>query len=149
MKIVVPVQKTEIKGRGDPPRCPRDTPLSAKVGTKFADQRRSLVGIVRLRTNGHGVRLYIYSSARIYTHRDRVAFLFGELRSNAVLTSDAGAGNTRHHVARNVHSWRCNSNRSWALMWHWIGCSALCTRRDHLFNALWHGPGRAVLCSLR
>jgi hypothetical protein len=29
-------------GRRDPLRLPRDTPLSAKVGTNFADKRRSL-----------------------------------------------------------------------------------------------------------
>jgi hypothetical protein len=29
-------------GRRDPPRWPRDTPLSAKVGTNFSDNRRSL-----------------------------------------------------------------------------------------------------------
>jgi hypothetical protein len=29
---------TEINNRGDPPRRPRDTPLSAKVGTKFRKQ---------------------------------------------------------------------------------------------------------------
>jgi hypothetical protein len=32
----------EIKDVGDPPRWPRDTPLSAKVGINFADKRRSL-----------------------------------------------------------------------------------------------------------
>jgi len=36
---VAPVHKTEINGRGDPLRWPRDTPLSAKVGTNFADRR--------------------------------------------------------------------------------------------------------------
>ena len=41
-KVEAPVQKTEMNGRGDPLRWPRDTPLSAKVGTNFADQRRPL-----------------------------------------------------------------------------------------------------------
>jgi len=36
------VYKTEINGFGDPLRWPRDTPLSAKVGTNFADRRRPL-----------------------------------------------------------------------------------------------------------
>jgi hypothetical protein len=35
-------QKTENNGRGDSLRWPRDTPLSAKVATNFADKRRSL-----------------------------------------------------------------------------------------------------------
>ena len=43
-KVAAPVQKTEINGRGDPLRWPRDTPLSAKVGTNFADRRRPLCG---------------------------------------------------------------------------------------------------------
>jgi len=43
------VQKTEINGRGDPLRWPRDTPLSAKVGTTPTGGGRS-VGIVRSRT---------------------------------------------------------------------------------------------------
>ena len=41
-KVAAPVQKTEINGRGDPLRWPRDTPLSAKVSTNFADRRRPL-----------------------------------------------------------------------------------------------------------
>jgi len=41
-KVAAPVQKTEINGRGDPLRWPRDTPLSSKVGTNFADRRRPL-----------------------------------------------------------------------------------------------------------
>jgi hypothetical protein len=41
-KVAAPVQKTEINGRGDSLRWPRYTPLSAKVGTNFADKRRSL-----------------------------------------------------------------------------------------------------------
>ena len=41
-KVAAPVEKTEINGRGDPLRWPRDTPLSAKVGTNFADRRRPL-----------------------------------------------------------------------------------------------------------
>jgi len=31
-----------LNGRGDPLRWPRDTPLSAKVGTNFANRRRPL-----------------------------------------------------------------------------------------------------------
>ena len=41
-EVAAPVQKTEINGRGDPLRRPRDTPLSAKVGTNFVDRRRPL-----------------------------------------------------------------------------------------------------------
>ena len=41
-KVAAPVQKTEINSRGDPLRWPRDTPLSAKDGTNFADRRRPL-----------------------------------------------------------------------------------------------------------
>jgi hypothetical protein len=33
---------TKITVVGDPPHWPCDTPLSAKVGTNFADNRRSL-----------------------------------------------------------------------------------------------------------
>jgi len=39
---VAPVEKTEINGRGDPLRWPRETLLSPKVGTNFADRRRPL-----------------------------------------------------------------------------------------------------------
>ena len=46
-KVAAPVQKTEINGRGDPLRCPRDTHLSANVGTNFGGRS---VGIVRSRT---------------------------------------------------------------------------------------------------
>ena len=41
-KVAAPDQKTEINGRGDSLRWPRDTPISAKVGTNFADRRRPL-----------------------------------------------------------------------------------------------------------
>jgi len=41
-KVAAPVQKTEIGRRGDPLRWPRDNPLSARVGTGFADRRRPL-----------------------------------------------------------------------------------------------------------
>jgi hypothetical protein len=54
-KVTAPVYKTEINDLGDPPLRPRDTPLSTKVGTKISSTSggRS-VGIVRLRTKGHG-----------------------------------------------------------------------------------------------
>jgi hypothetical protein len=41
-EVAAPVYKTEINGRGDPLRWPRDTPLSAQVGTNFVDRRRPL-----------------------------------------------------------------------------------------------------------
>jgi hypothetical protein len=44
-------------------------PLSAKVGTHFADKRRSLVGIVRLRTKGHGVLSLNIRPERIIQYR--------------------------------------------------------------------------------
>jgi hypothetical protein len=40
----------EITAVGDPPYWPCDIPLSAKVGTNFADKRRLLGGIVHSRT---------------------------------------------------------------------------------------------------
>jgi hypothetical protein len=34
-KVAAPVKKPDINGSGESPRSPRDTPLSAKVGTKI------------------------------------------------------------------------------------------------------------------
>jgi hypothetical protein len=40
--VDVPGLETEITAVGDPPHWPYETPLSAEVGTNFADKRRSL-----------------------------------------------------------------------------------------------------------
>jgi hypothetical protein len=52
-KVAAPVKKTELTTGGSVALTTRHR-LSAKVGTNFADKRRSL-GIVRLRSKGHGV----------------------------------------------------------------------------------------------
>jgi hypothetical protein len=41
-KVVAPVYKIEITALDDPPRWLRDTHLSAKIGTNFANRRQTL-----------------------------------------------------------------------------------------------------------
>jgi hypothetical protein len=54
-KVAAPVLKTEINGRGDPLRRPRDTLYPQKLAlTSLTNGCRS-VGIVRLRTTSHEV----------------------------------------------------------------------------------------------
>jgi hypothetical protein len=42
-EVAAPVWRTEINGRREPPRWPRNTPLSAKVGIKI----RRLVAVAQ------------------------------------------------------------------------------------------------------
>jgi hypothetical protein len=51
-----PVLKTEINGRGDPLRWPRDTLYPQKLALTSPTSGGRSVGIVRLRTKSHGVR---------------------------------------------------------------------------------------------
>jgi hypothetical protein len=52
-----PGLESKINGCGDPLHSPRDTPLPSKVATNLTDGR--LMGIVHLRTKGHGVCLFV------------------------------------------------------------------------------------------
>jgi hypothetical protein len=53
--IEAQVKKTKITTVGDPPRCLRDTHLSAIPGTNFAEQRLSLFRYNSLADSGHRV----------------------------------------------------------------------------------------------
>jgi hypothetical protein len=53
-------QENRINDRGDPLRWPRDTLYPQKLALTSPTSGGRSVGIVRLRTKGHGVYLFIY-----------------------------------------------------------------------------------------
>jgi hypothetical protein len=55
MELAAPVLKTEINGRGDSLRWPRDTLYPQKLTLTSPTTGGHSVGIVRMRTKGHGV----------------------------------------------------------------------------------------------
>jgi hypothetical protein len=57
-KVAAPVYKTEINGRGDSLRWPRDTLSPLKLALILPTSGGRSVGIVRFRTKGHGVHTF-------------------------------------------------------------------------------------------
>jgi hypothetical protein len=55
--------------RRDPPRLPRGTLCPQRVGTNFADKRRSVGWYSSLAESGHGVFLLLYRSTETYFRR--------------------------------------------------------------------------------
>jgi hypothetical protein len=78
-------RKLRLKTVGDPPRWPRDTPLSAKVRTKFRQQVAVALSIVRLWTAGRGVSavvVVISLPVMVVSHKSEVYDPHGSQCSN-------------------------------------------------------------------
>jgi hypothetical protein len=60
LKVAAPVLKTEINGRGDPLRWPRNTLYPQKLALASLTSGGRSVGIVRLRTTSHGDFFMVY-----------------------------------------------------------------------------------------
>jgi hypothetical protein len=86
-KVAAPVLKSEINGRGDPLRWPRDTLYRQKLALILPTSGGRSVGIVRLLTKSHGV-LVFFSLVWYRQMRPPVDSTLGEAVRNLIVHTE-------------------------------------------------------------